>query len=156
RLPALLRWYALLDQLLRRLQLFRPRHVGHRRIVVLEALRRIDQPGEPFKDWTVALSHAHPHRRRSLRAAQRLDLEVDGVERGDGEVVRREGGGAAKRDLGTDGSECDRGDVAAVRSPDLPVAREARTVAPVPALDRRILLEIAHGQSKDHGESRER
>ena len=95
--------------------------LGGLRLVVGEPRRLGGRPHDGFQDGLPGLRHGDPDRFRAPAAMGNHDREVDGREASHREVMAGEGDGPSDPRLGAGRAQRDRGDVAAIRAPDLPV-----------------------------------
>ena len=96
-------------------------NVGRLGVLVCQARKLRCGAYDRFEDGFPFLCHRHAERLGAPAAVDGRYLEVDRREARHGEIVRREGDGARDTCLGPGGAEGDRGDVPAVRPPDLPL-----------------------------------
>ena len=119
--------------------------LGRDCLVVLEAFAAGCRPHHGVEHRTAVLGHLDTLGRRCPALSPRLDVDIDRPESGDAQVVAREG----RRQRVAAGATCSAQragcDVAAHRTPDLPVLaqdRPERTLACL--LERGVLVKIAH------------
>ena len=115
------------ERRLARVQLFHAaqpigaRNAGRLGLIVRKTRKLCCGAHDRFQDGLPVLRHRHAQRLGAPAAVDGRHLEVDRREARHGEIVRREGDGAGDARLGPGGAEGDRGDVPAVRPPDLPL-----------------------------------